>query len=56
MEKLDLIRCLEKISSHFPNRILKIEGFVSKENQKKNWKLSFSRVLVVLQRILLKLI
>ena len=34
MEKLDLIKCLEKISSHFPNRILKIEGFVSIENQK----------------------
>tara|TARA_Y100000991_G_scaffold208321_1_gene187218 strand:- start:231 stop:539 length:309 start_codon:yes stop_codon:yes gene_type:complete len=34
MEKFDLINNLEKISSIFPNRILKLEGFVIKENHK----------------------
>ena len=34
MAKIDLINSLEKISSEIPNRILKIEGFIQKENQK----------------------
>ena len=34
MAKIDLIHSLEKISSEIPNRILKIEGFTIKENQK----------------------
>ena len=34
MEDLDLINNLEKISSEIPNRILKLEGFILKENQK----------------------
>jgi len=34
MAKIDLINSLEKISSEIPNRILKIEGFLLKENQK----------------------
>ena len=34
MEKFDLINNLEKISSIFPNRILKLEGFVIQENHK----------------------
>jgi len=34
MAKLDLINSLEKISSEIPNRILKLEGFLLKENQK----------------------
>ena len=34
MEKIDLINNLEKISSNIPNRILKVEGFILKENQK----------------------
>ena len=34
MEKIDLIDSLEKISSEIPDRILKIEGFILKENQK----------------------
>ena len=34
MAKIDLINCLEKISSEIPNRILKLEGFILKENQK----------------------
>jgi len=34
MEKIDLINSLEKISSEIPNRILKLEGFLLKENQK----------------------
>ena len=34
MAKIDLINNLEKISSKVPNRILKIEGFILKENHK----------------------
>jgi len=34
MAEIDLINYLEKISSEIPNRILKLEGFILKENQK----------------------
>ena len=34
MIEIDLINNLEKISSEIPNRILKLEGFLLKENQK----------------------
>ena len=34
MAKINLINSLEKISSQIPNRILKLEGFLLKENQK----------------------
>ena len=34
MAEIDLINSLEKISSEIPNRILKLEGFLIKENQK----------------------
>jgi len=34
MAKIDLIDSLEKISSEIPDRILKLEGFILKENQK----------------------
>ena len=34
MGKIDLINCLEKISSEISDRILKLEGFILKENQK----------------------
>ena len=34
MAEIDLINNLEKISSKIPNRILKLEGFILKENQK----------------------
>ena len=34
MEKIDLIKNLEEISSSIPNRILKLEGFILKENHK----------------------
>jgi len=34
MTKIDLINSLEKISSEIPNRILKLEGFIVKENVK----------------------
>ena len=34
MEKIDLINSLEKISSEMPDRILKLEGSIIKENQK----------------------
>ena len=32
MKEINLINNLEKISSEIPNRILKIEGFILKEN------------------------
>ena len=34
MAKIDLINILEKISSEMPDRILILEGFILKENQK----------------------
>ena len=34
MAKIDLINSLEKISTEIPHRILKLEGFILKENQK----------------------
>jgi len=34
MAKIDLINTLEKISSEIPHRILKLEGFILKENHK----------------------
>ena len=34
MAEIDLINNLEKISSAIPNRILKLEGFILKENSK----------------------
>ena len=34
MAKIDLINNLEKISSEIPTRVLKLEGFILKENQK----------------------
>ena len=36
MKEIDLLNKLEKISSLIPNRILKVEGFILKENQKEN--------------------
>ena len=33
MAEIDLINNLEKISSDIPNRILKLEGFILKENK-----------------------
>ena len=34
MANIDLINSLEKISSEIPDRILQLEGFILKENQK----------------------
>ncbi len=34
MAEIDLINNLEKISSRIPNRILKLEGFILKDNNK----------------------
>ena len=34
MAEIDLINNLEKISAEMPNRILKLEGFIFKENHK----------------------
>ena len=34
MAEIDFINNLEKISSEIPNRVLKLEGFIHKENQK----------------------
>ena len=36
MEGFDLINNLEKISSKIPNRVLKLEGFILRENHKEN--------------------
>ena len=36
MKEIDLLNKLEKISSLIPNRILKVEGFILKENQKEH--------------------
>ena len=36
MAEIDLLNNLEKISSKMPNRILKVEGFILKENQKED--------------------
>ncbi len=36
MAEIDLLRNLEKISSFVPNRVLKVEGFILKENFKEN--------------------
>ena len=36
MSEIDLLNNLEKISSVIPNRILKVEGFILKENQKED--------------------
>ena len=34
MAEINLLNNLEKISSAIPNRILKLEGYIVKENQK----------------------
>ena len=34
MEEIDLINCLESISSKIPNRILKLEGYILRNNHK----------------------
>ena len=34
MEEIDLINCLERISSKIPNRILKLEGYILRKIQK----------------------
>jgi len=36
MAGIDLINNLEKISSEIPNRILKLEGYIMKENHKEH--------------------
>jgi hypothetical protein len=39
MNEIDLINNLEKISSEIPNRVLKLEGFIIKENHKEKLEL-----------------
>ena len=36
MEKIELLKNLEKISSAIPNRILKLEGYIVKGNQREH--------------------
>ena len=36
MAQIDLLNNLEKISSSIPNRILKVEGYILKENEKEH--------------------
>ena len=43
MAEIDLINSLEKISSEISNRILKLEGFILKENQKEQWEIIIFR-------------
>ena len=39
MAEIDLINNLEKISSEIPNRVLKLEGLILKENHKEQFEL-----------------
>ena len=39
MEEIDLINNLERISSNIPNRVLKLEGSILKENHKEKFEL-----------------
>ena len=34
MEEIDLVKCLERISSKIPDRILKLQGYIIKTNHK----------------------
>ena len=43
MAKIDLINSLEKISSDMPDRILKLEGFILKENKKEQLEIHIFR-------------
>ena len=36
MEEIDLINCLERISSRMPNKILKIKGYILKKNHREH--------------------
>ena len=45
MAKIDLINSLEKISSEIPDRILKLEGLLLKENQKEQLEIIIFKVL-----------
>ena len=36
MEEIDLINCLERISSRMPNKILKIKGYTLKKNHREH--------------------
>ena len=42
MAKIDLIKILEQISSEIPNRILKLEGFIQKENHQEQLEILIS--------------
>jgi len=54
MKEFDLLNNLEKISSLIPNRILKVEGFVLKENHKEHLEIIILKVSVALPHIQLK--
>ena len=54
MVKIDLINSLEKISSEMPDRLLKLEGFILKENQKEQLEILISEDTVAQQLIQLK--
>ena len=36
MEEIDLISCLERISSSMPNKILKLKGYILKKNHREH--------------------
>ena len=54
MADIDLLNKLEKISSLIPNRILKVEGFILKENLKEQLEIIITEVSVALLPIQLK--
>ena len=42
MAEIDLVKNLEKISSEIPNRVLKIQGYILKENHKEQLEIIIS--------------
>ena len=54
MEEIDLINCLERISSRMPNKILKIKGQILKKNNREHLEIIISKVSVALLLIQLK--
>ena len=47
MAEIDLINNLEKISSLIPNRILKLEGYILKKNQKEDLEIIIFKGIII---------
>ena len=52
MAKIDLINSFEKISSNIPDRILKLEGLILKENQKEHLEIPCSSEITVARQLM----